>query len=236
MKALIIPSLLALTASAHAAITVAFSNQVGAGGTTTFTPTYVVSSTDLINGATPTAFAPSSAAFELESSGGLAQLTNGTYGSINSGDTGSHPSFATVGNNGGTSVTYSLGSNPAGYNITNINVFGGWNDNGRDQTAFTVLIALASSPTVFTTLTTQSFNPSVATGLQSATQVAVSDTTGFLATGVANIRFTFPTVENGYTGLAEIDVIGSAVPEPGSAMLAGLAAVFGLARRRRTAR
>jgi hypothetical protein len=46
----------------------------------------------------------------------------------------------TCGNGGGagSSVIYSLTSTTNGYNLTNIVVYGGWADGGRDQQAYTV--------------------------------------------------------------------------------------------------
>src|ERR1039457_3368301 len=44
-----------------------------------------------------------------------------------------HPAFACAGPNAGQYVIYALGANPNGYNVTNIVIAGGWNDNGRNS-------------------------------------------------------------------------------------------------------
>lgn len=217
-----------------AAPVIATDNQVGMGGGSNFSPSYVVSTTDLINGATPTS-SSGAAGFALETAGGLPVLTDGAYGTINDGVTGAHPAFATGGNTGGTFVTYSLGANGAGYNISNIVVFGGWNDNGRDEQKYTVSYSTAAAPATFIPITSVDFNPVIAGAVQSATKVTISDDTlGFLALGAANIKFDFSAaVENGYTGYAEIDVNGVPTPEPATLGLFSAGAITLLMRRRR---
>ena len=71
------------------------------------------------------------------------------------------------GSNTGTSVTYNLGANPLGYNISAIVVYGGWNDNGRDQQLYTVSYSLIGDAG-FIALPTVNFNPAVGANLQTA--------------------------------------------------------------------
>jgi hypothetical protein len=54
-----------------------------------------------------------------------------------------------------------------------------------------------------------------------------------LATGITHIRINFLDVENNFTGYTEIDVFGTPVPEPASAVLfvAGLLGFVGPRRR-----
>ena len=205
-----------------------------------WTPSYVVSATDLINGAAPGA---STGNFALEVGGGLPVLTDGAYGTITrvpvTGTPEPHPAFATAGNgNGAGSVaTYNLNlaTSPLGYNISRIDVYGGWNDAGRDQQRYNVLYSTVGDPTTFIPLTSVDYQPANTGNVQSATLVRITENAlSNLATGVAAIRFDFtPAVENGHTGYAEIDVIGTAVPEPAMAGLVGLGCVGLLARRRR---
>jgi len=230
---------LALVAGrASAVVTVTPDVQVGPGGAgSTFTPSYVVSATDLINGKAPTA---SVGDFSVELSGGLPVLTDGAYGTITEpggAPDRTHGAFGVAGGGGGTgtSVTYALGTNPAGYNISSIVSYGGWNDNGRDQQAYTVAYSTVASPGTFIDLATVSYNPTVGASLQTANRVTiVDDTLPNLATGAAAVRFTFnPATENGYSGYAELDVNGTPTPEPGSATLLFVTAGALLARRRR---
>lgn len=245
--------------AASAAIVVTSDNQLGTGGTTTFTPTYTIAQPDLLAGLLPTA---STGLFSQhdssgETSGDLPVLTDGTYGSINSGTTGAHTSFVVAGGGRpsaaafstqsyGTSVTWTL---PAPASLSQIAVYGGWNDSGRDQQLYTVSITTTANAT-FTNLSlaaatatggatlsgnTVSYNPTGVGSVQDANRTIISDTTGaLLAANVTAIRIDFPTtVENGYTGYAEIAAVGTLVPEPASLGLLGLAAATGLACRRR---
>jgi hypothetical protein len=228
--------------AAHAAVTPVFDNEVGPGGAgSTFTPSYVVSSTDLINGLSPSAFGGDFAVTEI--TGGLPVLTDGTYGTITEPGGAAdrtHLIFAIAGggSGSGTFVTYTLdtSANTLGYDIDKIVVYGGWNDNGRDQQLFTAAYSLVGSP-VFIDLPPVDFNPVIGANLQSATRVTLADNLGTrIASGIDEIRLTFtPSPENGYTGYAELDVIGAkTVPEPASTtLILGGLSVLALRRIRR---
>jgi hypothetical protein len=118
------------------------------------------------------------------------------------------------GNGAGASVTYTLTGSSTGYDLTNIVVYGGWGDNGRDQQAYTVYYATVSAPTNFLALARVNFNPSIAGNLQSATRVAITSSTGLLASAVAAVKFDFtsPTSENGYCGYSELTLFGLPTP------------------------
>lgn len=227
-------------AIAPAAVVTNTEFEVGPGGIgSTFTPSYAVSNTDLINGLAPASFSGDFAAVEL--SGGLPVMNDGVYGTITEpggAPDRTHGAFGLGGGGSGTgtSVTYDLGANPFGYDISSIVVYGGWNDNGRDQQFYTVSYSLIGDA-AFVPLTTVNFNPIVAGGFQTANRSTITeDALLFLATGVDAVRFDFPGgVENGYTGYAEMDVLGvAAVPEPGTSMLAAFGSLAVMARRRRT--
>jgi hypothetical protein len=214
-------------------VVVSTNNEVGPGGAgSTFTPSYVVSATDLINGLAPSAVGGDFAATEI--TGGTPVLTDGVYGTIT--EPGGAPDrthlifgIAGGGSGTGTFATYTLDTsvNTRGYDISSIAVFGGWNDNGRDQQLYTAAYSQVGSP-LFIDLPLVDFNPAIGANVQSATLTTLSENTlPLLATAVDEIRFTFsPAPENGYTGYAELDVIGTpTIPEPGAAalVLAGLA-------------
>jgi len=217
----------ALAGAAQAAVVIATDSQTN--GTNSLPHTYVVSSTDLINGLAPSAQAGT---FTQEGTGGTPVLTNGAFPSPITRDGGGpfqFGAFATGGNGGGTSVTYTLGS---ASNITGIDVYGGWQDGGRDQQSYSVLYSTAIAPATFIPLTTVNFNPG-GTAFPQVTRVSITDNAGNLASNVAALRFDFNATENGYSGYAEIDVLGTAVPEPGALGLLGLATIGLAARRRR---
>lgn len=218
--------LVGLASQAGAVVVVTTDRQTN--GTNSLAHTYTVSSTDLINGLTATGV---TGTFTQEGTGGTPVLTNGAFPSPITRDAGGafqFAAFATGGNTGGTSLTYTL---PTASNVGSIVVYGGWQDGGRDQQSYSVLYATNAAPTTFIPLQTVDFNPPDPAGLPQVTRVTLTDTTGTLATNVKALQFNFNATENGYSGYAEIDVF--AVPEPASAAVFGLGAVGLLARRRR---
>ena len=196
-------------------------------GTDSLPHTYTVSSTDLLNGLTATNVVGN---FTQEGTGGTPVLTDGSFPTIvrplNFGV------FATGGNTGGTSLTYNL-SSPR--NLTSIVTYGGWQDGGRDQQAYTVSYATALAPTTFIPITTVDFNPPDPGAHPQVTRVTITDTTGLLAANVAALKWDFNATENGYSGYSEFDAFGTPVPEPTSLGVLALGGLGLLARKRRGA-
>jgi hypothetical protein len=207
------------------------SSQTGSGSGTFYPSWTVVTNGSLIAGRIPSTAlgnfseeAPGRNVNSLTAGGslGLAKIT-GTSGSTTS------TNYVTCGNgvgpdgsSAGSTIIYALPAATNGYDLTNITVYGGWADNGRDEQAYTVYYSAASAPTNFLFLAVVSYNPPIAGGIQSATRVTLTSELGVLATNAAAIKFDFtsPAAENGYCGYAGINVFGT--PSTGPAVPAGL--------------
>jgi hypothetical protein len=193
-------------------------NQTGLGSGT-FTPEWpVVTNNSLIAGQVPSS---SSGNFSMEISGrSVASLTAGGSSSLARIDAPvgytTTTNYVTCGNgNGaGSSLVYTLTGSANGYNLTNIVVYGGWADAGRDQQAYTVSYSTVPTPTNFITLTSVSYNPPNPANAQSATRVTLRPANNALATNVAAVKFDFttPTSENGYCGYSGIVLLGTPMP------------------------
>ncbi len=188
----------------------AYAAQTGLGSAlTNFAPTWTVDPGSLILSQSPSSVG--SGSFSQP----VAVLTDGTFGWFNFWPgVGSSSSEVNCGGSAGQSVTYSLGNATSGYSISNIVVYGGWGDAGRDQQAFTVLYSTVAAPTNFITLASVDYNPANPGGIQSATRSSMKSATGGpLATNVAAVKFDFttPAPENGYCGYSEIAVYGTSI-------------------------
>jgi len=209
-------------------INITTTNETGTGSGT-FYPSWTVNT----NGSLIAGEAPSAALgnFSEEVSGrsvnalttannlGLTQISTGssTY------TTSTNYVTCGNGNTAGYQIIYTLEGSTNGYTLTNITVYGGWADNGRDQQAYTVYYSTAAAPSNFISLAIVNFNPDIAGKIQSATRVTLTSSSGVLATNVAALKFDFttPTSENGYCGYAAITVFGtpSVVPLPPPALM-----------------
>lgn len=199
------------------------------------------SSTDLIQGLPATVtYTGGSGNVNFEQSAGSSVWTNGSLTTVyaqggNAGDAIDHAAYGIVtGITGGSTVhtyiTYDLG---ALYNISQVDVYTGWNDSGRDDSSFEVHFSVDGVTYVKAgdyfkgpDDTNQISTP--VTNLHRFTE----DTSGEIASGVRYVQFIFTDADNGRAGLVELDVFGTAVPEPSVALLGGLG-VLGLLRRRR---
>jgi GDSL-like Lipase/Acylhydrolase family len=202
-------------------IVIAIAAETGRGGGV-FVPGWVVATNkSLIAGQTPSSAIGN---FSLEAAGrNVNSLTAGDNGALSvitgpSGQTSS-TNYVTCGNGGGagSSITYTLGGSAYGYDLTNITVYGGWADNGRDQQAYTVYYSTVMSPSIFVPLSSVNSNPTAASGMQSATRISLQSGNAPLATNVAAVMFDFttPSSENGYCGYDQIALFGS-VSAPGT--------------------
>ena len=202
---------------------VTVANQHGSASTYPFTPGWaVVTNGDLILGQSPaTAFGNFTNYFANGAAWSLGELSGGGSLTINSvagaaGNSTASTNYLTCGNDGsGQTLIYPLSSTIYGCTVTNITVYGGWQDNGRDQQAYTVYYSTASDPQNLIPLTSVNYAPSgVPNNAPSATRVTIAPTApgGVLATNVAAIAFFWPAnlpSENGDCGYAQIAVLGS---------------------------
>jgi hypothetical protein len=148
---------------------------------------------------------------------GLSVLTDGSYGTFAS--DGTHPAFAACGYGAGNYVIYTLGSNPNGYNVTNIQIAGGWNDFGRDSQVYTILYSTVANTNMFIPLVSVANDLSAGNGkaapsasVPTAVRGTITPASGVLASNVyaIEVNFEFPhTVANAYSGYSEISVLGS---------------------------
>ncbi len=193
---------------------------------------FTVSNSDLLQ-ATGTAlvFAGSYNTDPYEGCGTTAVLTNGDFGSNGTSAPGhineegvwvtdgnaSHPDTCAINNGAVATYTFDTSANTAGYNVTNINLYSSWSDEGRDAMNVTVAYSTVAAPNTYTDIATASGDP----GLCNAAYITTD------LTGVKSIRFSFGDQENGYAGYNELDVIGTPIPEPSAAILA-LFSIIGL--------
>jgi len=206
-------------------------DQTGSGSGT-FYPTWtVITNGSLIAGRSPTTAlgnfseeAPGRNVNSLSASNNLGiTLITGTSGVTSS------TNYVTCGNgtgpdgsSAGSTIIYTLPAATHGYDLTNITVYGGWANNGRDQQAYTLYYSTVAARTNFISLAVVNYNPSVASGIQSATRVTLTSSNGVLATNVAAVKFDFtsPASENGYCGYGAITLFGTpSIAPPVSAAL-----------------
>ena len=192
---------LASIALAFASFTAAISAQIVVSGETNDVTGFTVSSTDLLqtNLASTTDSISVNTTENNAIGGSVALLNNGSFGAA--GASGG------ICINGG-SVTYYLntpGASP-GYDISEVNVYTGWNDDGRDGQNYTVSYSTVADPLTFVDISTVTRDE---VGKFEKTSVTEGTAPNLLATGVKAIRITFNGQENGGVGYKEIDVIGS---------------------------
>jgi hypothetical protein len=166
----------------------------------------------------------------------LARLYDGQFGAA-----GGVSSASVLPNQVSLTFDFNLMASPAGYNLSTIQTYAGW-DSGRDGQQYTVEYSTAAAPGVFLSLKTISRfdntdfpllieeeiydDEGETTGrfqmvpdkARSATLVQLQADTGFLAENVAALRFNFTgfgnagnAFENGGTGYREFVVQGSQV-------------------------
>jgi hypothetical protein len=185
-------------------------------------------STDLIQGETAVVTGTQLLGWEGMSSN-AAVLTDGVIGTPWPSNNYPNPQSSIVTIGSGSVLTYSLGNSASGYTISSIDSYAEWRDPGRSAQEYVISYSLASAPSNFINLyTVNSGNNG-----NYDTADAITASAGALISGVADIRFTFDTEQNGYVGYSELIVNGSqTVPEPASIALL-FAGVLGFVATRR---
>ena len=199
------------------------------------------SAADLVHGMAATVtYTGGSGSTTLEQSAGESAWTDGSISTVyaeggGGGDAIDHAAYGTVqatvgGGDIDVLVTFDLGGL---HDLTQVDVFTGWNDSGRDDSSFNLLV---SADNVTFTPIAAYLKPADNTGVFGTPVTNLhriaDDGAGDIATGVRYVQLQFTDADNGYAGLAEIDVFGTAVPEPSVVLLGGIG-LLGLLRRRR---
>ncbi len=160
----------------------------------------VVSFNDLLQ--TSASVTAKKGSFENELRYGIRTLTDGVIGSL-------PPKGAAIDSN--SSLTYTLNTtvNTKGYNISAINVYTSWPDQGRINPNVGLSYSLIGSPATFVKLGTMAFNASVRAGLVAPWTKSMY--IGPIPPGVAAVKFDFGENggENAWIGYSEIDVMGA---------------------------
>ena len=151
-----------------------------------------------------------------------AVLTDGLFGPAD--PTNTSPTTV-AGIQSGTVITIPLAI-PS--NISGIDTYTAWHDTGRDGQNYTVYYS-TDGGTSYTALDTVAYAPS-----QNDAEVALTSSTGLLASGITDIQFNFENVQNNGVGYSEIAIYGAAVPEPSVLVLLAIggAGLLLLGRRR----
>ncbi len=225
-----------MAGQSHAAIV--FSNgitgsdgEASDNGSDTSFPGFPVSNSDLLQGLTPDVtlsyLGPNPGAESTNPN--PAPLTDGNFGGY------SNPLaiFATssvASSSNYTTLYYILDSVPGGYDITAIDTYTSMNrGSGRNRQDYIVSYATVADPSVDDFTKFVEVHAVYHPGSQHV-HLSIDN-----LTGVTALKFEFPDQIAGYVGYREIDVIGTAVPEPSTVALAGVAGLGTLARRRRMA-
>src|SRR6266478_4291322 len=124
-------------------------SQTGLGSNNTnFIPTWMMGTNSLIFKQSPSSVGTGN--FGQFGAGVVSVLTDGSFGSLNYWpNVGGSITEVTCGGSAGQSVTYALTGSATGYDLTNIAVYGGWGDAGRDEQTYTIYYSTVASPATF---------------------------------------------------------------------------------------
>ena len=203
-------TLLVLAIPAQAQLTVTGADLIGS---VPLTPTWTAPAGSLISGLAPTVATGNFGEYTGANANNLTKpgipLTIYAYSSPQA------TNLEVCGNDGvaGSLLVYTLPASAYGYDLTNITVFGGWQDNGRDSQEFTVYYSTVANPGSFILLTPVNYGPSgVPSGKGSANRVIINNPSGMaIAKNVAALKFDFttPPSQNSAVGYTAITVGGT---------------------------
>jgi autotransporter-associated beta strand protein len=160
---------------------------------------------NLLDGAT--AHTPSAPA---NTNHGNNEITSSSWATLTDGSVGTYTDLGTsVGPLNFTSVIFPLDTttNTKGYNISSFDSFAAWVNSGRDNQDFSILYSTWDAPEVFMPLA-HVVNHTAAP--LNSTHTTLAAESGYLATGVAALKFHFDSQENGWVGYREFVALGTA--------------------------
>ena len=179
-----------------------------ASWTTDNTYTFNPAANNLLAGLTPTEVSNGSAG--SEGTGPVTKLTDRAIVVVGDKPADNAETYS-IGDNA--VLTYTLDAKDQGSDVSQINIYSGWNDGGRDNISVSgISYSTVSAPDTFIDIPNGAISYNCTTGDAAALQkglAVVSAGGGLLATDVYAIRFTFGAQENTWVGYRELEVIGS---------------------------
>jgi len=139
-------------------------------------------------------------------------LTDGLIAPITSVPNLAYVGGGTLISGAGQSLTYTLNTTTYGMDITNITVFGGWQDAGRDEQKYQVLYATFQAPTTFVPLLTADYVPGEPDNNPVVSRTTLVAASGVMVHNVAALKINFnvsPQPKAGWEGYSEILVGGT---------------------------
>jgi hypothetical protein len=219
MVSMLFVALLTLIRSASGQITVTGSSQLGA---VPLTPSWTPVTGGLFDGLVPTT---ATGNFGEYGTGGSANNLTTVGESIQIRSYSGAGNLEMCGSDGtaGSLLVYTLPVSTYGYNITNITVYGGWQDGGRDAQTYEVYYSTVAAPGIFIPLTYANYSPPNPSSQGCATRVVINDLSGGpIAVNVAALKFVFNNLgaQNGAVGYTAITAQGPAATGPANTSFA----------------
>ena len=98
----------------------------------------------------------------------------------------------------------------SGYELTNVTVYGGWGDDGRNELKYQVLYSTLRLPNSFVSIGTFDYNPAFNNAVLNANRMILVPATGVLAHNVAKVQINFNMQsKNNWNGYSEVTIGGT---------------------------